>query len=86
MSNFDTLTPTVAGVPGLAPVIFSACTPDSLVTITTVGYLNDLAALGQVKFNDVMYVNYLATTLAASVLAVFRVTVAGANTSLVAFP
>lgn len=88
MSNFDTLTPHVAGRAGLAPIGFDAATEDDLATITTAGYLNDLAVKGniQVKHNDYFYINYLATDLASSVLAVFKVTEAASVFSLVAFP
>lgn len=60
MSNFTTLTPLVQGVPGTAPRIYSAVTPDTLVTITTVGYLNDLG--DKVKANDAFRINYLDTS------------------------
>ena len=88
MSNFDTLTPHVAGRAGLAPVGFDACTEDDLATITTAGYLDDLAVQGniKVKHNDYFYINYLATGLLPSTLAVFRVNEAGGVFSLVAFP
>ena len=86
MSNFDTLTPHVAGRAGTAPIGFDASTEDDLATITTVGYLNDLAADRIVKNNDYFYINYLATDIASAVLAVFRAEVVGNDTSLVAFP
>jgi hypothetical protein len=60
MSNFGTLSQVSGGYPGTAPQIWSASTPDSLVTITTAGYLDDLG--DKVKQNDVFYINYLDTS------------------------
>lgn len=61
MSNFGTLSPISEGYPGTAPQVFVASTPDSLVTITTAGYLDDLG--DKVKQNDVFYINYLDTSV-----------------------
>lgn len=60
MSNFETLTPIVAGVPGTAPTLFSASTADNLATITTAGYLNSISHL--FKPNDRIYINYSDTS------------------------
>jgi len=88
MSNFDTFTPYVAGLPGTAPTMFSASTEDSLATITAAGYMNDKAEAKIVKRLDIVQVNYLSTTedLATAVPATFYVQVAGTVYSLVAYP
>ncbi len=84
MSNFQTLAPAIQGVPGRAPRVYAACTPDSLATITAVGYLNDLAARHEVKANDIFFINHddNGTT---STLGRFYVVVAGSDYSLVAW-
>ena len=88
MSNFETLTPSVQGIAGSAPTVWSASTTDSLATITASGYLNDLG--GIVKANDVFYINYLDTSTfplgEASVLGQFYATKSGSNTSLTSLP
>lgn len=61
MSNFGTLSQVSGGYPGTAPQIWSASTPDSLGTITTAGYLDDLG--DKVKQNDVFYINYSDTSV-----------------------
>lgn len=90
MSNFGTLSQVSGGYPGTAPQIFSASTPDSLGTITTAGYLNDLG--DKVKQNDVFYINYSDTSTQplggatggeAATLGEFYVNVSGGNVSLV---
>lgn len=60
MSNFSTFGLVTGGIPGTAPQIFTCSTPDSLVTITAAGYLDDLGT--KVKANDVFYINYLDTS------------------------
>jgi len=63
MSNFETWTPTVQGVPGTAPRIFSASTEDNITQLTALGYLNDLIAKGHmVKDGDIFYINYSDTS------------------------
>lgn len=88
MSAFSTLVPLTQGISGTAPSVWSASTADSLATITTAGYLNDLGSL--VKANDVFYVNYLDTSTFPlgenSVLAQFYVTKSGSNVSLTSLP
>jgi hypothetical protein len=81
MSNFDTLTPHVAGRAGTAPVGFNAATEDDLPTLTGTGYLNDLK--DQVKNNDYFFVNY---GDGYATLVLLKVTVLGEDYSLVAFP
>lgn len=71
MSNFVTFTNVPQGLPGLAPQLFVATTPDSVEEITAEGYMNDLSPLartltgspnaterGIVKINDIVYINY----------------------------
>lgn len=58
MSNFQTLSLVSEGNISTAPSIFIASTSDSLGTITTAGYMNDLGEAGVVKPNDVLYINY----------------------------
>jgi len=93
MSNFETFAQILGGIPGTAVQHYSASTVDSLATITTAGYLNDLG--DKVKLNDIFWINYLDTStqpVGGSVvgmiatLGVFQVTVSGSNVSLTAFP
>ena len=90
MSNFSTFGQASQGIPGTAPQIFVASTPDNLGAITASGYLNDLGT--KVKQNDVFYVNYSDTSVQpvgggnaneASTLGEFYVNVSGSNVSLV---
>jgi hypothetical protein len=86
MSNFQTMTPMVQGVPGTAPRVFAASTIDSLVTITASGYLNDLG--DRVKANDVFWINYADTSTQplgeSSTLGQFRAVLSSSNLNLVA--
>ena len=61
MSNFSTFGQVSEGLPGTAPNIFQASTPDNLAAITAVGYLNDISA--KVKLNDRVYINYADTSV-----------------------
>jgi hypothetical protein len=90
MSNFKTFGQASQGIPGTAPQIFVASTPDSLGDITATGYLNDLGT--KVKQNDVMYINYDDTSVQpvgggnaneAATLGEFYVNVVGADVNLV---
>lgn len=58
MSNFLTYGRITGGFSGTAPDLWTASTDDNLATITAAGYMNDLAADGITKVNDVWYVNY----------------------------
>lgn len=87
MSNFETYTPIVEGLPGSSPTLWSASTADNNAAIITVGYLNDIAA--KIKPNDRFYINYsdtstfpLNTGLAAT-FGVYDVVYAAPNWSLV---
>jgi len=86
MSNFETGTfsQVSGGKSGTAPANFIASTEDDLATITTAGYMTDRAR--EVKHNDIVQVNYLATTLLASTAATFRVNDVAGVLSLVAYP
>jgi hypothetical protein len=85
MSNFQTLSLISEGNISTAPSIFIASTSDSLGTITTAGYMNDLAEAGIVKPNDVLYINYSDTstfplnTGEASTLGEFKVSYSAPN-------
>ncbi len=90
MSNFGTMGQVTGGYPGTAPQIFVASTPDSLGTITTAGYLDDLG--DKVKQNDVFYINYSDTSTQPlggvnggehATLGEFYVNVAASHVSLV---
>lgn len=87
MSNFSTIEQLNGGLAGTAPDIYSASTEDNLATITTAGYMNDLAQ--KFKQNDVLYINYSDTstfplsTGAASTLGEFYVNYSASNWSLV---
>lgn len=85
MSNFLTWAPITQGIPGSAPIAFSAVTADNLATIITAGYLNDLGS--KTKLNDIWFINYSDTSTQplgeASTVGMFKVVVAGPNTSLV---
>jgi hypothetical protein len=96
MSNFQTWQQNTGGNCGFAPRIFTADTVDSAATVTTAGYLNDLAnnfqsgpAQAPFKVNDIFFIN---TSLAGtyptptSTLGAFYVTFSASNWSLVAFP
>ena len=63
MSNFETLSLVSEGNISTAPSLFIASTADSLGTITTAGYMNDLGEAGIVKPNDVLYINYADTSV-----------------------
>lgn len=86
MSNFSTLELVTGGLPGTAPQIFVASTPDSLGTITATGYLNDMSE--RFKKNDVLYINYDDTstfplsTGESSTLKEFAVTYSASNWGL----
>lgn len=58
MSNFDTYSPATGGIPGTAPQLIVATTDDTLIQITTAGYLEDLYSAGMVRALDVFFVNY----------------------------
>ena len=60
MSNFGSFGQVTEGLPGTAPNIFVASSPDSLGTITAAGYLNDQSS--RIKQNDVFYINYSDTS------------------------
>ena len=60
MSNFGSFGQVTEGLPGKAPNIFVASSPDSLGTITAAGYLNDQSS--RIKQNDVFYINYSDTS------------------------
>jgi hypothetical protein len=85
MSNFQTLSLISEGNTSTAPSIFIASTSDSLGTITTAGYMNDIAEAGVVKPNDVLYINYSDTstfplnTGEASTLGEFKVSYSDPN-------
>ncbi len=85
MSNFQTLSLVSEGNTSTAPSIFIASTSDSLGTITTAGYMNDVAEAGIVKPNDVLYINYSDTstfplnTGEASTLGEFKVSYSAPN-------
>lgn len=86
MSNFGSLELVTGGLPGTAPQIFSASTPDNLGTITATGYLNDQQH--RVKLNDVFYINYSDTSVfplntgEASTIGEFIVTYSAGNWGL----
>jgi|SRR5690349_6482308 len=58
MSNFDTLSPISAGLPGSAPQIFTATTDDALSVITAAGYVSDKVSSGVLKAYDLLFINY----------------------------
>jgi len=76
------------GIQGTAPSHFVASTADSLGTITTAGYLNDLSHI--VKNNDYIWINYADTTvLPAQITAtpgLFQVVFSTPNLNLVLQP
>jgi len=93
MSNFLTMSPLVQGLPKSASTMFTASTEDGLAAITAVGYMNDKAAQGIVKRNDIVNINYDVdnsvqppANLTPATYAVFRVEIVGADYNLVAFP
>lgn len=57
MSNFGTFGLVSDGLPGTAPQLFVASTPDSYAAITAPGYMNDKQK--EIKANDRLYINYL---------------------------
>lgn len=87
MSNFESLSLVSETLVGTAPSIFVGSTTDSLATITTAGYLNDIDA--KVKANDIFFINYSDTTAGyplntnlAATLGEFQVTYSAPNWSL----
>lgn len=56
MSNFSSLDLVTETLVGTAPSIFVASTPDSLATLLSAGYLNDIQK--KIKATDKFYVNY----------------------------
>lgn len=82
MSNFDTYTSAIDGLVGTAPMIWVASTDDSLATITTAGYMDDLVGLEQTAVNDLWYINYDVDGTEAAQL--FTVEFDGTNYNLVA--
>lgn len=88
MSNFGTINQVTQGLAGTAPIVWCASTADSLATITTAGYLNDIAVT--LKNNDLFLINYSDTSTfplgESSVFGQFLVSISGANTSLVTAP
>lgn len=84
MSNFQTLTPIVQGVPGDAPRIYSAVTVDDNSTITATGYVNDLYAYNLLKPNDIVFLNYSDTGTTSS-FQIYISTLVNTNLNLVAF-
>lgn len=90
MSNFTSLGLVNAGLPGTAPQIFIASTPDSSDDITAAGYLNDINH--KIKANDLFYINYADTSTfplnvgEASTFGGFNVVYSSPNWSLVAVP
>lgn len=71
MSNLGTFAPITAGRPGTAPLIWVASTPDTLATVTTVGYMTD--KLPKIKQNDIVHMNFLDASSSTSTYEVFRV-------------
>lgn len=90
MSNFSTLSPITEGLPGTAPTLWAASTPDTYASVIAAGYLNDQAS--KFKANDLMWLNFLDGPsvyplnpgLSAS-LQQFQVIVSGGNTSLLPY-
>ena len=89
MSNFSTLAIITEANTSTAPSPFVASTPDSLGTITTANYVDDLGNEGKIKANDLIYVNYSDTStfplnvgLSAD-LGIFQVTYSASHWSLV---
>lgn len=89
MSNFQTITPTVEGLSGSAPQIWSAVTSDSSATVVASGYLNDIALKLGIKANDIMFVNTsdastfpMQTGLSATLME-YQVTYSAPNWSLI---
>lgn len=89
MSNFNTFTTLVGGLPGTAPNIFSASTSDALTTVTAAGYVTDRFLRGEVKQDDIVHVNYLDASSTTVKYQRFKVNVTGSApnqvASLVAF-
>lgn len=83
MSNFDTLSNLTGGTPGLAPRVFTACTEDDQLTVTGVGYVDDLAVQGVLKNTDVLHLNTSATDINAAQPGMYRVFYDGLNYNLV---
>jgi hypothetical protein len=96
MSTFGTWQQNTGGNCGFAPRIFTADSPDNADTITTAGYLNDLAknfvagtAYPPFKPNDIWFINFSLSgeyPSPTSTVGAFYVTFSGGNWSLVAFP
>lgn len=83
MSNFETFSNLSGGDPGLAPRVFIACTEDDQVTVTGVGYVDDLAVKGELKNTDVLHLNTSATDINAAQPGMYRVVYDGLNYNLV---
>ena len=93
MSKFLTISPIVQGAPKSASTMFTASTEDDLATILTTGYMNDKAARGIVKRNDIVNINYDVddsvqppANLTPATYGVFRVEIVATDYNLVAFP
>jgi hypothetical protein len=89
-SPFTTWGMVTGGIPGTAPQIFVAATPDDLAAVTASGYLNNFGV--RVKQNDVFYINYSDTSVQpvggananeAATLGEFYVNISGSNINLV---
>ncbi|CAB4127736.1 hypothetical protein UFOVP98_13 [uncultured Caudovirales phage] len=87
MSNFQTFALITEGNISTAPSTFTGSTSDSLGTVTTTGYLNDLGNDGKIKANDLIYVNYSDTSVfplntgLSALLGIFQVTYSSPNWS-----